>query len=125
MATTAIVSMTSDAMNAAIKMEPFALGACSVSTLVLIVPSLRLRPSICLEATVGRTLCRVGALRHLADVTSLTVASAAWAAARGVGGCAAKLPGVPARHVQLAARTAAIRLSAAGVVDCAGARSAA
>jgi hypothetical protein len=55
-------------------MEPPALGACSVPTLVLIVPSLRFRPSVCLEATVDRTLCRGGALRHLTEVTSLTPA---------------------------------------------------
>src|SRR6266498_2641022 len=36
-ATTAIVNMTNDARNAASKMEPPALGACSVPTLVLIV----------------------------------------------------------------------------------------
>jgi hypothetical protein len=53
-------------------MEPPALGACSVPTLVLIVPSLRFLASVCLEATLDRMLCRVGAARHLADVTSLT-----------------------------------------------------
>ena len=30
------------------------------------------------EATVDRTFCRVGALKHLANVTSLTVGLAAW-----------------------------------------------
>ena len=42
MATTAIVSMTSDATDVASKIERPVLGACSVSTLALIVPSLRL-----------------------------------------------------------------------------------
>jgi hypothetical protein len=77
MATTAIVSMTNDARNAAGKMKPPALGACSVPALVLIVPSLRLRPSVRLDATVDPTFCRFGALSHLAEVTSLTPGSGA------------------------------------------------
>jgi hypothetical protein len=64
MATTPMVSMTSDARNVVIKMEPPGMGACCVPTLVLIVPS----PSVRLEATLGQTLCQVGAWRHLAEV---------------------------------------------------------